>query len=166
MIDLITLFDKNGKSAVYTGRNIHGTYIYLQMIGSPTIFTTSVQCSHHFGPSCSINNHTASLQPVIADFCMIQKSFCECCGRIGHNAGACIIRVPNFLPPSIIIKMNNFNALHGDEPTETTREWNSQPKAAHFKPITSPPNTSTVVSDIMGRLNQHAIDIGDAEVYP
>ena len=97
---------------------------------------------------------------------MRQKSICGCCGSIGHNADACIICGPNFLPPSLIRKMNQFNALHGDEPTDPPREFNSQPPAAHFKYRTSPPKTSPVISDIMGRLNHHAIYNGDVEVRP
>ena len=38
--DLITLLDNNGKSAVYTGGDINGIYIYLEMIGAPTTLTT------------------------------------------------------------------------------------------------------------------------------
>ena len=45
--------------------NIHGLYRYLEMIESPTILTTSVQRSHHFGPSYSINNDTTTIQPSI-----------------------------------------------------------------------------------------------------
>ena len=41
MADLIILIDKNVKSAVYTGGNIHGLYFYLEMIVSPMKFTTS-----------------------------------------------------------------------------------------------------------------------------
>ena len=92
---------------------------------------------------------------------MRQKSICECCGRIGHKADACIIRGPKFLPPSLRRKMNQFNALHGDEPKETPREWNSQPPATHFKPRSSPSRTNPVVSAIMGKLNHHAIYNGD-----
>ena len=40
MTDLITFLENNGKSAVYTGRNINGIYSYLEMIGSPTALTT------------------------------------------------------------------------------------------------------------------------------
>ena len=97
---------------------------------------------------------------------MIQKSICECCGMIGHKSDAYIIRGPKFLPPSIIIKMNQFNDLFGEEPTDPSREWNIQPPVAHFKSRTSPPKTSPVVSDIMGRLNHRAIDNGDVEVHP
>ena len=32
MTDLITFIDKNGKSAVYDGGDIHGIYRYLEMI--------------------------------------------------------------------------------------------------------------------------------------
>ena len=49
MTDLITFTDKNGKSAVYDGGDIHGIYRYLEMIGAPTTFTTSGRCSRHFG---------------------------------------------------------------------------------------------------------------------
>ena len=58
MTDLITFLDKNGKLAVYTGGNIHGIYRYLEIIGSPTILTTSGERSNHFGPSSSSNNDT------------------------------------------------------------------------------------------------------------
>ena len=62
--------------------------------------------------------------------------------------------------------MNQFNTLHGYEPTDTPRDWNSQPPSDHFKSRTSPPKTTPVVSDIMVRLNNHAIDNGDVEVHP
>ena len=62
--------------------------------------------------------------------------------------------------------MNQFNALHGDEKTETPKEWNIQPASDHFKSRTSPPKTRPVVSSIMGRLNHHAVDNGDVEVNP
>ena len=35
MIDITTLLDNNGKSAVYTGGDINGIYSYLEIIGSP-----------------------------------------------------------------------------------------------------------------------------------
>ena len=57
--------------------------------------------------------------------------------------------------------MNQFNKLHGDEPKEPPREWNSQPPAAHFKSRSYPSRTNPVVSAIMGKLNHHAIDNGD-----
>ena len=161
MIDLITLLDKNGKYSVYTGGYIHVIYRYLEMIGYPKTFTTSGQRSHHFSPSSSSNNDSATLQPVIAALHMRQKSICECCGIIGHKVDACIIRGPKFLPPSLRRKMNQFNALHGDKTKEPPREWNSQPPAAHFKSRYSHSRTKPVVSAIMGKLNQHAIDNGD-----
>ena len=64
MIDLIKFLDNNRKSAVYTGGGNHGIYRYLEMIGSPTTLTTSVQRSHHFGtsfPSKMINNLSRQL---------------------------------------------------------------------------------------------------------
>ena len=48
--DIITLLENIGKYDVYTGGNINGIYSYLEMIVSPTAFTTYVQRSHHFGP--------------------------------------------------------------------------------------------------------------------
>ena len=50
MIDIITLFDNNRRSAVYTGGYIRGLYIYLEMIGYPTTLAPLGQCSNHFGP--------------------------------------------------------------------------------------------------------------------
>ena len=125
MTDLITLIDKNGKSSVYEEGYINGIYRYLDMIGAPNTLTTSVHRYHHFCPSSSSNNDEATLQPVIAALRMRQKSICECCGRIGHKADACIIRGPKFFPPSLRRKMNQFNALHGDETKEPPRESNS-----------------------------------------
>ena len=61
MTDLMTLLDNNDKSAVYTGRDIHGIYRYLDMIGAPTTLNTSGQRSHHFGPSSSSNNYASTL---------------------------------------------------------------------------------------------------------
>ena len=77
MIYLITLLDNNINYAVYTGGNIHVIYRYLNMIVDPTPLTTSVQLSHHLGPSYNIKNNAASLHPVIATLLMIQKSIYE-----------------------------------------------------------------------------------------
>ena len=54
--------------------------------------------------------------------------------------------------------MDQFNALHGDEPKEPPREWNSQPPADHFKSRSSTSRTNPVVSAIIGNLYYHAID--------
>ena len=89
---------------------------------------------------------------------MRHNSICKFCRRIGHKADACIIRGPKLLPTSIRIKINQFNALHGDEPNDLPRGRNRQPPEAHFKYRTSPPQTSPVVSAIIGRLNHHVID--------
>ena len=91
------------------------------MIGAPTTLTTPGQSSHHFGHSYSRNNDAATLQTVIPALRMRQKSICECCGRIGHKADACIIRGPKFLLPILRRKMNQSNALHGDESKEPPR---------------------------------------------
>ena len=77
MTDLIKLPENNRKSSVYKEGKNHGIYCYLEMIGAPTTLTTSGQHSHYFGPSYSINNYTASLQPVISDIHTIKKSICK-----------------------------------------------------------------------------------------
>ena len=61
--------------------------------------------------------------------------------------------------------MKKFNTLHGDEPTDTPIEWNSQPPSVHFKYRNSTPKTISVVSAIMWRLNHHDVDNGDVQVY-
>ena len=61
--------------------------------------------------------------------------------------------------------MNQFNDLHGKEPNKTPRNWNSKPPEAQFKSRTSTPKKSPMVSDITGKMNNHAIDNGDAEVH-
>ena len=159
-----TFLDNNRKSAVYTGRYIRVIYRYLEMIGAPTTFTTSVQRYHHFSPSYSSNNDAGTLQTVIADFLMRQKNICEWCGRIRHKSDTCIILGPKFLPPSLRRKINQFNSLHGDEPKEPPREWNIKPPADHFKYRNSPSITNSVISAIMGKLNHHAIDNGDVKI--
>ena len=85
---------------------------------------------------------------------------------IGHKADACIIRGPKFLPPIIRRNINQFNALHGEEPNKPPIECNSQPLSDHIKSRTYPPKARPVVSSIMGRLNHHAIDNVDVEVHP
>ena len=166
MTDMITFLDKNEKSDLYIGGNIHRLYYYLEMIGYQSALTTSVQRSHNFGSSSSTKNDSETLQTFILALRMRQKSICKCCGRIGHRADSCIIRVPNFFPQSIRKNMNHFNAIHGDEPTDPPREWNIQSPESHFKFRTSPPKTNTVVSAIVGILNDHTIDNGDIEVHP
>ena len=125
---------------------------------------TSGQNSHHFSPLYSINNDTATLQPVNSSLRMRQKSVCECCGRIGYKADICIIRGPKFLPPSLIRKIIQYNAICGYKPTDTPRECNIQPPVAHFKSRTSPPNIIPIVSYIMGILKHHVVDNGGVEV--
>ena len=166
MTDLITFLDNNRKSSVYKGVNIHVLYRYLKMIVDTTTLTTSGQRSHNFCTSSSINNDTEYLYIVIVDLHMRQITIYECCGRIGNKDYSCIIRGPKFLLPSLRRKMNQFNDIHGEEPNDPPRDWNRQTPADHFKSITSPPKISPVVSAIMGRLNNYAIDNGDFEVHP
>ena len=97
---------------------------------------------------------------------MKQKTICECCGSIEHKFDARIIHGPKVFPLILIRNMNHVNSLHGKEPNETSRQWNCQPPAAHLKFNTSPPKTSPIVSDIMGKPNHYSIDIVDAEVHP
>ena len=101
MKNLIIFLDKNVKYYVYTEINIHGIYRYLEIIGFPTTLNTSVQLSHYFGPSYSINNYTSTLHPVIAALSMIQKIIFILCGSIGHKADDFIICGPKFLPTSL-----------------------------------------------------------------
>ena len=152
MTDLTTFLDNNGKYAIYKGGDINIIYSYLEMIGDPLTFITLGQRSHHFIPSSSINNDTASLQPVIAAICARQKSICEWCESIGHKADAYTIHVTKLIPPSLRRKMNQSNALHGDEPNKAPREWKNQPPAYNLKYRTFPSNPSPVVSDFLGTL--------------
>ena len=57
IVDLIIFLDNNIKYDFYKEGNIYLIYRYLEMIGTPTILTTSGQPSHNFGPSSSINNY-------------------------------------------------------------------------------------------------------------
>ena len=122
---------------------------------------TSGHRSHHLRPSSSINNDTASLQPVIDALLTRQKSVCECFGRIGHKEYTCIICGPKLLSPSLRRKTNKLNALHGEETNEPPIQWSRKTPAAHFKYRTSPPNTSPVVSSTNGKLNHRGNDNGD-----
>ena len=125
--------------------------------------TTSSQLSHHFSPSSSRNDDAATLQIVIAALRMRQKSICQFCGIIGHKSDTCIIRGLKFLPSSLRRKMNYSNALHGDEPKEPPREWNSQPPTSHFKSRKSPSRTNPDFSASVRELNHCAIDNGDVK---
>ena len=62
--------------------------------------------------------------------------------------------------------MNQFNAINGDELTETPIEWNIQPPELYFNSQNCPPKTNPVVLAIMGVLDHHFIDNGDVEVFP
>ena len=145
MKNLTTFLDNNWKYAFYIGGDINWIYCYLDIIGAPTILTTSGQHYHHTSPSSSINNDTTSIQTVIAVLCTIHKRICEWCGRIGHKSDACIICGPKLLPPTIRRKMNKFDELHGNEINEPPRDWNIQTPADHFKYRTSPYQTNPVV---------------------
>ena len=62
--------------------------------------------------------------------------------------------------------MNQFKSINGDEPTDISREWNSQPLAVNFKSWISTSKNSPMILSIMGRLNNHGVDNGDIEIYP
>ena len=95
---------------------------------------------------------------------MRQKNICEYCGSIGHKSYSYIIHGPKFLPPSLREKNNQFNSLHGDEPKEPPRYFNSQPPADYFESRISPSRTNPIISAIMGKINHHAIDNGDVKI--
>ena len=139
MTYLITFLDNKGTSAVYTGEEINVIYIYLEMIGAQTTLNTLDKWYHHFSPSISIKNDTASLNPVIADLRMTQKSICRFFGIIGHKPDAWIISGNTFLPTTLRRNINQFNVLHCEEPNEPARECIIQPTAADFKSSTSTP---------------------------
>ena len=61
--------------------------------------------------------------------------------------------------------MNKFNDLHGNEPTDPPQDWISEPRSYHFKYRNSYSNNIPVDSDIMGKLNHHAIDNVDVNVH-
>ena len=90
MTDIITFLDPNRRLSVYIGVNIHGLNCYLEIIGSPNILTTSGQLSRHFGPLFYTNNDIETLQPVIADLYVQQKTIFGFCGIIGHKADGLI----------------------------------------------------------------------------
>ena len=158
MRDLTTSLYNNVKLAVYTGGNIHEPYPYLEIIVTWNNLTYSGQISHHFGPSSSTNNDAATIQTVIADLHIRQEIICKRCGIIGHKAYACIKGGPKFLPPILRRNINQFNALHGDEPTNPPIERNSQPPEVYFKYSNS--------SAIMVILNHHAVNNGYVEFHP
>ena len=163
---LIAFLDNNRKPAAYTWEYIHELYRYLEMIGPPTTLTTSGQRSNHFDTSSYTKNDTETIQTVIAALHIRQTIICKIWGNIGHKDNACIIHGPKLIPPSLRKYMNQFNGIHGDEPTDPPRKWNIQPPEAHFKYKNSPPKPSPVVSDTMGILNHYSIDNGGVEVHP
>ena len=57
--------------------------------------------------------------------------------------------------------MNKSNAVRGDKPVDPPRYWKIQPTAVHFKYDTPNTNTITVVSAILGILNNHAVENGN-----
>ena len=61
--------------------------------------------------------------------------------------------------------MNQYNFIHDNKPPEPPRQFNSQPPLDHFNSCNFSPKYSTVVSDIMGRQNNHNVYNGDVEVY-
>ena len=105
---------------------MHIIYSYLEIIGYPTNFTSSVRHYHHFSTTFSTNNDTKTIQKVIHALRIIQTVIWECFGWTVHKADYYIICGPNSPPSSIIIKMNQFNALKDDETTGSSKELNIQ----------------------------------------
>ena len=77
MADLIISLDNNGKTAFGTGYNIPGLYRYLEIIGSLTKFTTSVQLHINFGPKSFTNIDTATLLSDITDLFVLHQIFAK-----------------------------------------------------------------------------------------
>ena len=165
MIDLLKFFDNNGKTAIWIGEIIHGLYSYLDIILSLNNLTSSVHIYHPIGKSFSSNNCTDCLRLVIADLYVRQNIICELCGIIGHEAESWIIHGPKFLPPNLSRKINQYNSLHGDEPTEPPIECNIQPPSVNFKYHTSPTKSIPVFLTLTVRINLCVINNFDIEVY-
>ena len=62
--------------------------------------------------------------------------------------------------------MNQFKEIHGDEPTGTPIEWNSQPPEVHFKSRISYPKISPMVSAILEIPNHHSVDNSYVDIFP
>eukprot|EP00978_Attheya_sp_CCMP212_P006871 scaffold16028_cov47-Attheya_sp.AAC.1 len=58
---------------------------------------------------------------------------CYICFRRGHHVGTCVIHGPNFVPPDILHRAQQYNAKHGDTPLEPLRSWTkTAPPAARY----------------------------------
>ena len=54
--------------------------------------------------------------------------------------------------------MNQYNALHGNKPTEPPIDCNSHPPKGYLKYHNSATKNSPIVSVITGNLNHHVVD--------
>ena len=125
MTEIVTSPNNNGKEKIYTKININDLYRDLESIGAPNNLKYSSQHSQYF--EYSNNNDIFSLKTVIVATHDRKNIVCECCGIIGDKSDSYIIRGPKCLPSSFKQNMNQYNDIHGDEPTETPREWNIKP---------------------------------------
>ena len=96
----------------------------------------------------------------------MKNTICGFCGILGHQDDSCIICDNKMFSLILRRNMNQFNELHGDKPDKPPSEWDNQTTPVDFKPLPSDPNTSPVVSNIMVRINNHAVDDVNVEVYP
>ena len=135
MIYLVTFLDKNGKSDVYEGGDIHGIYCYLEMIGAPTTLTTSGHRSHHFGPSYSSNNDSATLQPVIAALRMRQKIFVNAVEELDTNLMHVSSMVQNYSRQVLGERWNN--SMHYIMMNQNNQQENG---TANLRQLTSNPS--------------------------
>ena len=85
MTYLITFLKNSGKLATYTGVNIHGLYICLETIGSPTTLTTSGQRSHHFGSSSSTNNDTSTIHSLLKLYVLYRTLFANAVDEVDKS---------------------------------------------------------------------------------
>ena len=169
MKDFITLMEKHEKEAFYYGSYIHDPYRYLVMIGSTTTLGYSSQNSQYFGTKT--NPESGYLYTVISEVRGIQSILCECCGYPGHKDDSCIIRGPNLLPLSLLINSNTNITVLRDNSNEPPKKWHRNTPAVNLKYPTSTPinptdkSHSPVVSALIGKPNNYAVDNDDTEVY-
>ena len=71
------------------------------------------------------------------------------------------VLVPSFSDP--VICQKKYNALHGVKLAEPPIEWNNQPPSVHSKFRIPAPNTSSMVSTIMVRLNHNEFYKSDVD---
>ena len=96
---------------------------------------------------------------------MVEKDYLQIMCNNWAKTDSCIIRSTKCIPTRFRRKANQYNVIHSDKPTDTTRECSSQPSPVHSEYLNSDPKNIHAVWAIMGRLNHHTVDNGDIEVY-